>query len=207
MKKGQPAFLLPIDQKEIIDELTDEEAGIIFKAIYEYEINKTEIELPKTLKIVFKQFKVKLDNYDGAYAEKCERNRENIKKYWEQKKKNTNEYERIRTNTNVYKIKEKKIKENKNKENINKRVRESIKRKRKESYTPTLDEIINYGQDLKIEKNYCEKFYNHYESIGWVNGTGQNIKNWKLVFKNWLLQDNYENQSNIKKIDEGIWKI
>ena len=39
------------------------------------------------------------------------------------------------------------------------------------------------------DKKYCEKFYNHYESIGWVNGTGREIKNWKLVFNNWLEKD------------------
>ena len=201
MKKGQPAFLLPIDQKEIVDELDNEEAGRIFKAIYEYEVNKKEIDLPKTLKIVFKQFKVKLDNYDGAYEEKCQRNRENIRKYWEKKKSNTNEYERIRTNTNVYKIKENKRKENKIKENKRKREREYIYR------TPTLTEVINYSLELNISKEYGEMFFNHYEAIGWVNGTGQRIKNWKLVFKNWIVQDNNKQSSSITKLNEGVFKI
>ena len=40
-----------------------------------------------------------------------------------------------------------------------------------------------------FDKKYCEKFYNHYESIGWVNGTGREIKNWKLIFNNWLEKD------------------
>lgn len=202
MKKGQPAFLLPIDQKEIVDELDNEEAGIIFKAIYEYEVNKVEINLPKTLKIVFKQFKVKLDNYDGAYEEKCQRNRENIRKYWEKKKADTTEYDRIRPNTNVYKIKEKKNKENKIKEKKRKREREYIY-----NNIPTLTDIINYANELNISKEYGEMFYNHYEAIGWVNGTGQKIKNWKLVFKNWIAQDNNKQSSNITKLNEGVFKI
>ena len=202
MKKGQPAFLLPIDQKEIIDELDNEEAGIIFKAIYEYEVNKTEPKLSKTLNIVFKQFKVKLDNYDGAYQEKCIRNKENITKYWEQKKGKSNEYDRIRSNTNVYKIKEKKNKENKIKEKKRKREREYIY-----NNTPTLTDIINYANELNISKEYGEMFYNHYEAIGWVNGTGQKIKNWKLVFKNWIAQDNNKQSSNITKLNEGVFKI
>ena len=206
MKKKQPAFLLPIDQKEIIDELSDEEAGIIFKAIYEYEVNKNEINLSKTLKIVFKQFKVKLDNYDGKYEEKCIRNRENIKKYWDKKKKNTNVYDRIQLNTNVYKIKENKIKVNKIKEN--KKSENNIIYKY--NYIPTLQEIYEYGLSLGIENEYSELFFNHYESIGWVNGTGQKIKNWKLVFKNWIAKDNKlnnNNNNNLNKIEEGIYKI
>ena len=202
MAKKQPAFLLPMDQKEIIDELDNEEAGIIFKAIYEYEVNKTEPKLSKTLNIVFKQFKVKLDNYDGAYQEKCIRNKENITKYWEQKKGKSNEYDRIRSNTNVYKIKEKKNKENKIKEKKRKREREYIY-----NNTPTLTDIINYANELNISKEYGEMFYNHYEAIGWVNGTGQKIKNWKLVFKNWIAQDNNKQSSNITKLNEGVFKI
>lgn len=111
-KKNQPAFLLQKDQKEIIDELTNEEAGIIFKAIYEYEETKEVPKLDKTLRIVFKQFKVKLDSYDDAYEEKCLKNKENIEKYWKSLKENTTEYDGIRSNTMATnKIKENKIKE------------------------------------------------------------------------------------------------
>lgn len=205
MKKGQPAFLLPIDQKEIIDELDNEEAGIIFKAIYEYEVNKTEPKLSKTLNIVFKQFKVKLDNYDGAYEEKCQRNKENITKYWERKKADTTEYDRKRSNTNVYKIKENKRKEKEIKEN---------KRKKRESNiyieAPTLNNVIDYGISIGIDKNYCEAFYNHYDSIGWVNGSGIKIKNWKSLLKKWILADTVvigKDKSNLKKLDEGVFKI
>lgn len=122
----QKVFLIEKDQKEIIDELTDEEAGIIFKAIFEYVETKNIPILEKTLKIVFKQFKNKLDFFEDKYQQKCLKNKENIEKYWEEKKAkkdDTNEYERIRSYTNVYKIKEKekenknKIKENKNKNN------------------------------------------------------------------------------------------
>ena len=34
------SFILYKDQKEVIDELTDEEAGKLFKAIYQYNDNK-----------------------------------------------------------------------------------------------------------------------------------------------------------------------
>lgn len=61
---------------------------------------------------------------------------------------------------------------------------------------PTLTEIFNYSKSLNLsDKEYCERFFNHYESIGWVNGTGQEIKNWKLVFNNWIKKD--------KKINEA----
>ena len=201
MKKNAPGFILEKDQKIIIDELSNEEAGIIFKAIYEYEATKEEPALDKTLKIVFKQIKVKLDFYDEKYNTTCETNRKNIQNYWN-KVNDTNEYDRIRSNTMATnkrkenKIKENKIKENK-KENIN-NINNINKSERDQSFTPTasptLAEIYNYACSLDInDKDYCEKFYNHYESIGWVNGTGREIKNWKLVFNNWLKKDNKQN--------------
>ena len=208
MKKNAPGFILEKDQKIIIDELSNEEAGIIFKAIYEYEATKEEPPLDKTLKIVFKQIKVKLDFYDEKYNTTCETNRKNIQNYWN-KVNDTNEYDRIRSNTMATnKIKEKKSKVNKikeNKKNINtnesKLNNNNIninKSERDQSFTPTasptLAEIYNYACSLDInDKDYCEKFYNHYESIGWVNGTGREIKNWKLVFNNWLKKDNKQN--------------
>ena len=200
MKKNAPGFILEKDQKIIIDELSNEEAGIIFKAIYEYEATKEEPPLDKTLKIVFKQIKVKLDFYDEKYNTTCETNRKNIQNYWN-KVNDTNEYDRIRSNTMATnKIKEKKSKVNKIKENKNKKeninnINNINKSERDQSFTPTasptLAEIYNYACSLDInDKDYCEKFYNHYESIGWVNGTGREIKNWKLVFNNWLKKDN-----------------
>ena len=136
-------------------------------------------------------------------ARKCEKNKKNIEEYWKKVKeeKNTNEYERKRMNTmatniNINKnintnINTNKSKLNNNNININKSERD-------QSFTPTasptLAEIYNYACSLDInDKDYCEKFYNHYESIGWVNGTGREIKNWKLVFNNWLKKDNKQN--------------
>ena len=189
MKKNAPGFILEKDQKIIIDELSNEEAGIIFKAIYEYEATKEEPPLDKTLKIVFKQIKVKLDFYDEKYNTTCETNRKNIQNYWN-KVNNTNEYDRIRSNTMATnKRKEKKSKVNKIKEN-------KIKCESELSHicdfvAPTLTEIFNYSKSLNFDdKEYCEKFYNHYERIVWLNGTGREIKNWKLVFNNWLKKDN-----------------
>lgn len=58
-----------------------------------------------------------------------------------------------------------------------------------QSLTPTLSDIIAYGNSLGANSNYCERFYNHYESIGWVNANGIKIKNWKLTLNNWYKKD------------------
>ena len=195
-KKG---FLLLNNQIEIIETLTDEQAGQLLKAFYDYN-NGNEVKLKGLMNSIFKQFKVIFDENEQRYQEKCEKNKKNIEEYWKKVKeeKNTNEYERKRMNTMATNI-NKNININTNiNTNQSKLTNNNIninKSERDQSFTPTasptLAEIYNYACSLDInDKDYCEKFYNHYESIGWVNGTGREIKNWKLVFNNWLKKDN-----------------
>lgn len=211
-KKG---FLLLNNQIEIIETLTDEQAGQLLKAFYDYNLGK-EIKLNGLMLTVFSNFKIVFDENEQKYQETCEKNKKNIENYWKRvKEQNTNEYDRIQSNTNVYERKRMNtmatninINTNKNintnlNTNINlnennKNINNINKSERDQSFTPTasptLAEIYNYACSLDInDKDYCEKFYNHYESIGWVNGTGQEIKNWKLVFNNWLKKDNKQN--------------
>ena len=211
-KKG---FLLLNNQIEIIETLTDEQAGQLLKAFYDYNLGK-EIKLNGLMLTVFSNFKIVFDENEQKYQETCEKNKKNIENYWKRvKKQNTNEYNRIQSNTSEYERKRMNtmatninINTNKNintnlNTNINlnennKNINNNIKSERDQSFTPTasptLAEIYNYACSLDInDKDYCEKFYNHYESIGWVNGTGREIKNWKLVFNNWLKKDNKQN--------------
>ena len=195
MAKERSAFVLPKNQKEIIDQLTDEEAGKIFKAIYEYECNKNIIKFNKYLQIIFTQFKIELDKNAKLYDERCQKNRENVQKRWE----NTNVYDRIRK-IPTYTNDTNKRKENKIKENINNREREYKERENSNvaiATTPSLSSIISYGASLNVDEDYCENFFNYYEGIGWVNGTGLPIKNWKMIFKNWLRKD--KQKENDKK--------
>ena len=205
-KKG---FLLLNNQIETIETLTDEQAGQLLKAFYYYNTGR-EVKLKGLMKTVFNNFKVVFDENEQKYQEKCEKNKQNIENYWKKFKEqnNTNEYECIQSNTNEYeKIRTNTMATN---ININKNINKNIntnksklnnnnininKSERDQNFTPTasptLAEIYNYACSLDInDKDYCERFYNHYESIGWVNGTGREIKNWKLVFNNWLKKDN-----------------
>lgn len=71
------SFLLYIDKKEIVDNLTDEQAGKVFKAIYKYVDEKEEMELDPVSNIVFLMFKQMLDKDEDRYLSIVERNRIN----------------------------------------------------------------------------------------------------------------------------------
>lgn len=69
--------------------------------------------------------------------------------------------------------------------------RERENRERESDFVaPTLADIISYSKTLGVDDSeYCERFYNHYEAIGWINGSGHRIKKWKLIFNNWCKKD------------------
>ena len=87
MRKG---FLLLNNQIEIIEDLSDEQAGQLLKAFYDYS-NGNEVKLKGLMNSIFKQFKVIFDENEQRYQEKCEKNKKNIEEYWkkvkEEKKK------------------------------------------------------------------------------------------------------------------------
>lgn len=81
------------------------------------------------------------------------------------------------------------------------------------------NENINENKDINrkdkekifeyfINKNYgeeeAEEFYNHYEAIGWVNGSGIPIVNWKVKAENWHKEQTRRSvtNKNVQKIRE-----
>lgn len=84
------SFILYQEQKEIFDTLTDNEAGKLIKAIFEYEAGQSP-KLNKTLSLVFIPIKNALDRNRQKYEAQVEKNRENGKKGGRPKKVNKTE--------------------------------------------------------------------------------------------------------------------
>lgn len=94
------SFILYVDQKELIDTLSDSEAGKLLKAIFEYETTQKLPKLSKTLNLVFIPIKNALDRNREKYEKACERNKKNISKRWNKENtKNTSGKNGIKNNT------------------------------------------------------------------------------------------------------------
>ena len=90
MSKEQKGFIVYGDIDAVIEELNDEQVGQLFRGMVKYF---TEGKTPKftgILKYVFIPIKQQMDRDNEKYTAKCEKNRENIKAYWER----TKEYDR-----------------------------------------------------------------------------------------------------------------
>ena len=88
-------FLLKKSYQEVVDSLTDEDAGKLFKGILKY-VNTNDSKLEGLLKTIFIPMKNDIDKNEDNYQKKCKKNKENIEKRWNEKN------EDIRTYTNVY---------------------------------------------------------------------------------------------------------
>lgn len=74
------SFILYHDQKQVFDELTDEQAGKLIKAIYEYNING-KVKLTGALRLVFIPFKTAFDRNNEKWDETAEKRSEAGKKH------------------------------------------------------------------------------------------------------------------------------
>lgn len=73
MKTG---FILHLDSLSVLDELTNEQAGILFKALRDYNEGK-EPQLDFAMKMAFLPFKNQFQRDSVNYEKTCERNRLN----------------------------------------------------------------------------------------------------------------------------------
>ena len=58
--------------------------------------------------------------------------------------------------------------------------------KKKKFTPPNLDEVIVYFKEKKGTVSEANKFFNHFESNGWMVGGRAKMKNWKAAARNWI---------------------
>jgi hypothetical protein len=73
---SRKSFILHLDSLEVFNELTNEQAGILFKAIKSYNEGK-EVELDFALKLAFLPFKKQFERDSEKYQSVVERNKNN----------------------------------------------------------------------------------------------------------------------------------
>lgn len=70
---GQNSFILYTEQKAVIDKLTDEQAGKLIKALYEYSTTGIMPKLDSILDLVITPFITALDRNKEKYQETCKK--------------------------------------------------------------------------------------------------------------------------------------
>lgn len=97
-------FLLKKSLINIVNELSDEDSGKLFKGILDYA-NTGVHDLTGYLKIIFIPIKEEIDKNEEHYTKTCEKRKNAINKRWGKEKlqEDTNVHKCIEENTNEYK--------------------------------------------------------------------------------------------------------
>ena len=125
--RDNKSFMLYKEWGEYINMLDDRQAGLLFKALFEFVINEKEASLEGMTAMAYAVMRNAIDRDGKKWEEKCRANSENINKRWS-KQKDTTKYERIGNDTDhtdkdkdkeKVKVKEKAKEKDREKENDN----------------------------------------------------------------------------------------
>lgn len=200
------SFLLYVDRLEVLDEMTDEDAGKLFKAIRDYVKDGSTPERGTLVSIAFRALKPALDSDSEKYHLMCLRRSEAGKKGGRPKKqtkaKKANAFEEKANESkksNCFSEKAKKADTDTDTDtdtdvhrreinslpstNAQARARECAHSVFK---TPSVDEVQDYCNERGNGIN-AEEFVAHYESNGWMVGKTR-MKDWRAAVRTWELR-------------------
>lgn len=200
MAEGKKSFVLYSDQRNVIDLLSDEQAGRLLKHIFSYVNDEKPVLDDLPLQLAFEpikqQLKRDLDKWDEIKEKRSRAGKRSaeLRKQNKQKPTSVESVEQTSTNSTV----------NGNvNDNVTVNVNESVIHKEEPSpasfpnHKPkNLENVITCTRTIKKRENHndydCEevakKFYRHYGGVGWRIGSNL-ITDWILVLEKWLKQE------------------
>ncbi len=190
MSTNKKSFLLHIDSLDILDDLTNGQAGVLFKAIKAYQHND-DFPLDSVVKIAFSPFKNQFARDDEKYIKTCERRAIAGSKGGKQKVANASkckqEVANVADSNNKNKNKTKNDNDSKSKEIVISKVRFS---------PPTDIETVSYFIEKGSTNAEAEKFWFFYDSKNWMVGKSK-MQKWKSSASGWIKR----NQTEVNKKD------
>lgn len=182
-----------------LEKLSDQEVGRLVRSLLEYgETGETE-ELAGRESIAFDFIADDINRAKAAYEERCAKNQRNIEKRYA-RQDDTNVYDGIRTNTNVYetyqtkdKTKDKTKNKTKNKTKDNLLPPNGVSDTRAKRFTPpTLDDVSAYIRERGSNVD-AQRFLDFYTAKGWMVGKNR-MKDWKAAVRTWEKRDSEQNK-------------
>ena len=191
------SLLLYTDNLNVLDVLTDEQAGVLFKAIRAKVMGTPLPDMDGMTRVAFCGIEAALDRDAEKYKRICERNAQNGRKGGRPKKTQDNpenpvgNLETQKTQTNPKNpTKADNDNDNDNDNDIN------IRAKRKRFTKPTVEEVRAYCEQRKNGID-PERFINFYEAKDWMIGKNR-MKDWKAAVRTWE-QTNKKQRAQIQE--------
>lgn len=218
------SFILYAEQSEVFKNLSDENAGKLIKAIFDYTTTG-ETDLDDLLNLIFIPIRQQLDRNEQKWQEAKQKRSEAGKKgmasRWNNKNNNdinnvtedNNVIENDNNDNNVINVMKKnnnvknditKITVNVNDNvndnvNVNDNINNNIKPKKAFKFIkPSLQEIESYIAEKDLNVN-ATQFFDYFEEGNWTDSKGQKVKNWKQKLLTW---NKYSTKSDKKEYDK-----
>ena len=190
-KKEKKSLLLYYDYIDQFEMLSDSQLRQLIYAMIHYDKTGEINELDGITKMAFLPIKRRLIQDKETWENTCKINSENAKKRWGKKvcdgmQLNTTVCDGMQVYANYADIDiDKDIDRDKDKD----KDIDSDSVNNNNNAPITLTELIEFGKTINASEQYCEKFYNTYESTNWINKNGQKITNAKSLLKIWINED------------------
>jgi len=192
MTKQRSSLLLHFDSLEILDELSDEEAGQLFKAIKSHH-SGGELSLSPLVRVAFSSFKNQFARDDKKYQETVIRNKNNGLKGGRPKSQhNPKEPSGLIDNPSEAKKADSDSKSD-SKSKSDTALKDmspaapvnQVKKVSKQFVKPLPQELVAHFESKGSTANEAENFFNFYESKGWVVGKTK-MKVWRASASLWI---------------------
>jgi hypothetical protein len=198
------SFILYHSFYQAVKDLTDEEKGQLWDAVYQYQLKMPIRELSPVCKMAFKFMESQFERDSEKYERIIERNKRNGAKGGRPEKnpdepkkpsglngnpENPDEPKKADTDTDtVTDIKEKDKKKN---------VRFS---------PPTLQEVKNFFSENGYSPDAGQRAFEYYTEANWKDSTGKQVKNWKQKMRGvWFKKEN-EQKKQVTGYTEKIYQ-
>lgn len=178
-------FSVFTENSEMVELLSDEDAGKLLKAMFRHAKGADPGEMPMATQILYMVMAGQADRMEEAYQEAQRMRSERAKKAASARyslQEDAQACSRMPTNTNT-----------------NTNTKTNTKTKTIRFVRPTLEEVTAYCEERKNNVD-ATKFIDFYESKGWKVGD-QPMKDWKACVRTW------ERRNDVKQTSTGtVWK-
>ena len=184
---NRKSFLIHIDSLDILDDLTNEQCGELFKAIKSHHTNQKQ-SLSQLVSIAFSPFKNQFKRDNEKYQKTCEARALAGSRGGKQKVANAS-----KSKQKVAKLADS-VNDSKSDSDSDNDSDSKVIKKTSRFKPPTVQEVSDYciQRNNKVDP---ESFINHYETTGWMRGKNK-IKNWKSCVITWESNANEKARSN-----------
>ena len=198
MSKQRKSFIIHFDSLNVLDDLNNEQAGMLFKAIKSYQCGD-ELTLDALTKVAFSPFKNQFARDAEKYKKLCEKNRliaesRYTTKSTTGKSGNQSLPEATKSTDNDSKSDSKSKSKSDSKEIVTRR------------FAPPTDiETVSFFESKGSTNNEASKFWFFYDSKNWLVGKSK-MKNWKSAANGWISRNKTDSKDILKISAASNWE-